>query len=169
MHGGHDGNHSNLTRHNNAIENRIRRENTWVRNLSSTPLTQDQVKALSNGPNYVIVPKVPSVGEYITAIENVCNQLQQGKVEELRGEIKTVLKKIQLPRHNISREERKAIGELRKDKSRIILTVDKGVSMVVMDRDDYNNKAEEILNQPAYRPIPNDPTNKSLRPGLFFC
>ena len=32
--------------------------------------------------------------------------------------------------------------------------------MVVMDRDDYNNKAEEILNQPAYRPLPNDPTNK---------
>ena len=35
---------------------------------------------------------------------------------------------------------------------------DKGVSMVVMD--DYNNKAEELLHQPTYRPIPNDPTNK---------
>ena len=160
LHGGHDGNHSILTRHNNVIENRIRRENTWVRNLSSTPLTKDQVKALSNGPNYAVVPKVPPVGEYITAIENVCNQLQEGKAEELRGEIKSVLKKIQPPRHNISREERKAIEELRKDKSRIILTVDKGVSMVVMDRDDYNNKAEAIHNQPAYRPIPNDPTNK---------
>ena len=89
LHGGHDGNHSNL---NSAIENR--RENTWVKNLLSTPLTQDQVKALSNEPNYAIVPKVPPVGEYITAIENICNQLQQGKVEELRGEIKTVLKKI---------------------------------------------------------------------------
>ena len=147
LHGGHGGNHSNPTRHNSAIENR--RENTWVRNLSSTPLTQDQVKALSNGPNYVIVPKVPPVGEYITTIENVCNQLQQGKVEELRGEIKTVLKKIQLPWPNITKEERKAIEELRRDKNRIILTADKGVSMVVMDRDDYNNKAEELLNQPA--------------------
>ena len=37
LHGGHDGNHSNLTRHNSAIENR--RENIWVKNLSSTPLT----------------------------------------------------------------------------------------------------------------------------------
>ena len=42
----------------------------------------------------------------------------------------------------------------------MILTVDKGVSMVVMDRDDYNQKAEALLQQPAYRPIPNDPTNK---------
>ena len=158
LHGGHDGNHSNLTRYNNALENR--RENNWVRNLFTTPLTQDQVKNLSNGPNYAIVPKVPLVGEYITAIENMCNQLQQGKAEELRGEIKTVLKKIQAPRHNISREERKAIEELRRGKNRIILTVDKGVSMVVMDRDDYNNKAEELLQQSAYRPMPNDPTDR---------
>ena len=49
---------------------------------------------------------------------------------------------------------------MRRDKTRIILTTDKGVSMVVMDRDDYNNKAEELLKQPAYIPIPNDPTNK---------
>ena len=157
LHGGHDGNHSNLTRHNSVIENR--RENTWVKNLSSTPLSQDQVKALSNGPNYAIVPNVPPVEEYITAIENVCNQPQQGKAEELRGEIKTVLKKIHPPRHNISKEERKAIEELRRDKNRIILTADKGVSMVVKDRNDYNNKAEKLLNQPAYRPIPSDPTN----------
>ena len=40
------------------------------------------------------------------------------------------------------------------------MTADKGVSMVVMDRDDYNKKAEELLHQPAYRTIPNDPTNK---------
>ena len=61
---------------------------------------------------------------------------------------------------NITREEKKAIEELRRDKTRIILTADKGVSMVVMDRDDYNQKAKELLKQPAYRPIPNDPTNK---------
>ena len=84
LHDGHDGNHRNLTKHNNVLEDQTRRENTWVNNLSSTPLTQEQEQALSNGPNYVIVPRVPPIGEYITTIENVCNQLQQGKVEELR-------------------------------------------------------------------------------------
>ena len=49
---------------------------------------------------------------------------------------------------------------MRRDKTRVILTVDKGVSMVVMDRDDYNTKAEELLHQQTYRPIPSDPTNK---------
>ena len=160
LHGGHDGNHSNPTKQNNTSEHNIRRENTWVNNLSSTPLTKEEEKALSNGPNYAIVPRLPPIREYITAIENVCNQLEQGKAEELRGEVKKVLKKVHLPRPNISREERKAIDQLRKDKNRVILMADKGVSMVVMDRDDYNNKAEELLHQPTYRPIPNDPTNK---------
>ena len=94
------------------------------------------------------------------AIENACNQLQQGKVEELRGEIKSVLKNIHTQRSNITREERKAIDELRRDKNKMILTADKGVSMVVMDRDDYNHKAEALLLESAYKPIPNDPTNK---------
>ena len=160
LHGSHDGNHSNLTKQNNATEHSIRRDNTWVNNLSSTPLTQEEEKALSNGPNYAIVPRTPPVGEYITAIENVCNQLEQGKAEELRGEVKKVLKKVHPPRPNISRREREAIDRLRKDKKRVIRTADKGVSMVVMDRDDYNSKAEELLHQPTYRPIPNDPTNK---------
>ena len=32
--------------------------------------------------------------------------------------------------------------------------------MVVMDRDDYNSKTEELLHQQTYRSIPSDPTNK---------
>ena len=159
-HGGHDGYHRNLTNQNNMIEESNRRENTWVNNLSSTPLTQDEMKLLANGPNYAIVPRIPPIGEYITTIENVCNQLEQGKVEELRGEVKKVLKKVHPPRPNISRDERKAIEQLRKDKTRVILTADKGVSMVVMDRDDYNSKAEDLLHQQIYRLIPSDPTNK---------
>ena len=33
--------------------------------------------------------------------------------------------------------------------------------MVIMDKEDYNNKAQELLAQPAYRSIPRDPTNKN--------
>ena len=37
---------------------------------------------------------------------------------------------------------------------------DKGVSIVVLDREDYNNKARDLLYTPAYKEIPKDPTNK---------
>ena len=69
---------------------------------------------------------------------------------------------------NLSKREKEALDRLRKDKSRVILMVNKGVSMVVMDRDDYNTKAEGLLHQPTYRPIPNDPTNK-MKNSLLLC
>ena len=144
------------------------KENTWVKNLSTSTLTKDQIKALAHGPNYAIVPQCPPTGEYIIAIENVCNQLQQGKAEELRGEIKSVLKNIRPPRPNITHEERKAIEELRTDKTKMILTADKGVSMVVMNRDDYHQKAEALLQESAYRTIPSYPTNK-YKKSLLAC
>ena len=46
------------------------------------------------------------------------------------------------------------------DSKRIILTVDKGVAMVVIDRKDYIEKATNLQAQPAYRTINRDPTNK---------
>ena len=50
--------------------------------------------------------------------------------------------------------------ELWKDSDRIVLTADKGVSMVVMGKKDYIEKATSLLDQPAYRTIDRDPTNK---------
>ena len=50
--------------------------------------------------------------------------------------------------------------ELKKDKNRRILTADKGVSTVVIDKKEYIRKAEELLRQPTYKPIPTDPTNR---------
>ena len=49
------------------------------------------------GPNFAIVPKEPPVIEYVAAIEKACQQLKQGEAEELRGEIKSIIKKIHPP------------------------------------------------------------------------
>ena len=42
----------------------------------------------------------------------------------------------------------------------IVLIVSKGVAVVVMDRQEYVNKSNNFLAQPAYRHILKDPTNK---------
>ena len=62
---------------------------------------------------------------------------------------------------NLSMAEAQAIRELKGDKDRLVLTADKGVAMVVMDRQDYINKSNNLVAQPVYRPIPRVPTNKS--------
>ena len=65
------------------------RENTWVKNLSSIPLTKDQIKALVHGPNYAIVPRSPPVGEYIVAIENACKPTPTGEGGRVAGRDKS--------------------------------------------------------------------------------
>ena len=132
------------------------------------PITEAQLKVLSHGPNFAMVPRCPPVGEYISSIEQVCSQLKQGEAERLRGEIKSILKKIQLPKSNITRVEQKALVELRRDKNRIILTADKGVSMIVMDKEDYIRKAQELLDQLAYKPISTDPS-PSTKTRCYLC
>ena len=90
----------------------------------------------------------------------MCQQLKQGKVEELQGEIKLILKNIQPPKPNIAKEEARAIQELKKDKEKIILTADKGVSIVVIDKEEYTKKSEELLQQTSYKELTTDTTTK---------
>ena len=51
---------------------------------------------------------------------------------------------MQPPRPNITREEQKALKELREDNTRVVLTADKGICLVVTDREEYIKKAEEF-------------------------
>ena len=132
----------------------------WVKNLSDKPLTQAQRRLLAHGPNYAIIPRNHPKEEYIAAIEQACHKLKEGEVDELRVEVKNLLKKVKTPRSSISREEFQAINELKRDDSRIILTADKGVAMVVLDKEEYIKKAKHLLNQPTYKKIAEDTTSK---------
>ena len=60
--------------------------------------------------------------------------MKQGEAEELKGQIKQVLKNPTPLKPNISKAEAWEIKELRKDQEKVILTADKGVSMVVMKK-----------------------------------
>ena len=79
---------------------------------------------------------------------------------EFRVDINGLLRKSYAPRPNLNKEETKVLAELKSYKDRIILTADKGVAMVVLDRKDYVEKAHNLLLQPAYSTIERDPTNK---------
>ena len=60
---------------------------------------------------------------------------------------------------NITRKEVGALKELRKD--RVVLTMEKGVAMVVLDKQD---KAQDFLVQRVtYRSLMADPTNKQYK------
>ena len=113
------------------------------------PLSEDQERLLALEPKFSIKPRQPPVSEYIAAVEQACTRLEKGEADEIRVEVKEALKRAQCnprPSSNISKQEYKALNELKEDKKRIILTAGKGVSLVIMDRTEYNKKAEELLN-----------------------
>ena len=74
--------------------------------------------------------------------------------------MKRALKRAQRSPVNISDEEYKALNELKKDNNRLILTPDKGLALVVIDKADYIEKAEDLLNKTTYRKILEDPTSR---------
>ena len=65
--------------------------------------------------------------------------------------------------HNISKEEREAIKTLREDSSCMVLTADKGVALVVMDKSQYIDKCMALLDDTkVYKPC-KDTTKKLHR------
>ena len=61
---------------------------------------------------------------------------------------------------NITREEDRPSRELKKHDTTVILTADKGVCLVVLDKLEYIRKAEELLTEKTYKIIPTNPTNR---------
>ena len=111
-------------------------------------------------PNFAIAPnKIPNV-DYITAVKSMCQKLKEEDDEECRTDINSLLRRAQVPKPNLSKQESIGLAQLQMDKDRLVLTANKRVAMVVMDKEDYIQKAESLLAQPAYRTIDRDPTNK---------
>ena len=80
-------------------------------------------------------------------------------LRNLRADINWVLRSSHPPKPNLTKAQNLAIRELKRDRDHIVLTADKGVAMVIMDRQDYISKANNLLSQKPYKTIQWDPTN----------
>ena len=97
--------------------------------------------------------------DYIAAIEAVRSNLTEQEAQELKADVNSLLKRDQVLRANLTREEKKALTQLKKDQDRMVLTADKGVAMAVLDKGYYIQKAGNLLEQSVYKTIDRDPTN----------
>ena len=62
---------------------------------------------------------------------------------------------------NMSKGEMAAIKQLKADKDRVILTADKGIALVILEKKDYIEKAKQLLQDTnTYTTIQADPTTK---------
>ena len=66
-------------------------------------------------------------------------------MEELRADINRVLRSSHPPKPIQNKAKAQALRELKRDRYRLVLTANKGVAMVIMDRQDYINKSNKLL------------------------
>ena len=112
------------------------------------PLMPEQLSLLQKGPNFAITPKYLPIEVYITVVEPASSKLSTKEACELRADVNQLLKQqhTQSRNHcNINPSQCRALTQLKQDTSRVVLTADKGVAMVIMDQEDYTNKANTLL------------------------
>ena len=103
---------------------------------------------LQKGQKFAISQSSTLVIDYITATKHTCDSIRENilfrKTDclEFYAKVKDVLTKFTAkPKpivSNITKEEGEAIQNIRKDDSYIVLTADRGVALVVIDKDIHN-------------------------------
>ena len=85
------------------------------------------------------------------------------KILALKG---LTLQQAQTPKDNISKAERRALNELKKDKDITILPADKGRATVILSKVDYIKKCKEHIESGPYETLKRDPTESIKRECL---
>ena len=105
---------------------------------------------------------VPPKEAYITAMEEASSKLPPMEADQLRSDVSCLIRQ---PNNNyknntnLNLTECRALTGLKQDSSRVVLTADKGVAMVVIDLQDYTNKAQALLQDTnTYKILSRDPT-----------
>nr|VZI20302.1 unnamed protein product [Spirometra erinaceieuropaei] len=123
-----------------------------VHNLSFKQLTDQQLRVLQHETCFSTADADPV--DFIAALEAmlVRRETSDDMKQSVRQRVTSLLM-THRPTKCISQSESKAMRELRRDDSIIILPAEKGRSTVVMNREDYNEKAKALLDdREFYRP-----------------
>ncbi|CAH8576438.1 unnamed protein product [Schistosoma mattheei] len=134
--------------------------NNCVINLSKQPLTNTEEHLLQKGLNYNTSDA--SKLEFFAALESSLKT--SGISEETQQEIRQTIVPItqQVKENNqLTPQEQKALKELRNRKDIVIIPADKGRTTVIMDKEEYVNKAEELLeDKSTYKLMDTNPVKK---------
>ena len=141
----------------------------WVINLSRKPLTDGEQSLLQKGPKFAVCSSRVPLTEYIAVTKRICDELGENTTgkdcTEIYQKNKEILQhyKKKSNTHNITKQEKEAIKTLREEASHVVLTADKGVALVVMDKSQYVNKCMALLDDTkVYKPC-KDTTKKLQR------
>nr|VZI46870.1 unnamed protein product [Spirometra erinaceieuropaei] len=128
--------------------------------MSSKQLTPAQMKALSHEACFNTTDADPV--NLVATVESILKQTgESDETKQLIRQQVTSLVMAHKPRATITKAEQSALKTLRADTSIVILPADKGRSTVLMDKADYIQKANALLeDRQAYLPCNDEPMRK---------
>ena len=121
---------------------------TWVKNCSLCILSDPELSVLKKGLNFAVTPKRLPVVDLVTVTALAFRQLGGGDANELRSKVVNIVgrgEKFLEKDHNITKEEKEALDGLSKDDTIMVLPADKGRVIVVIDKQSYLDKCQELL------------------------
>ena len=129
----------------------------WVINLSKKELTPEEMSLLQKGPKFAVTPATIPIKEYIsitTVATLKAGELNSIDCSDLYHDVNRIIDTYNnKPIHtNITKVEHFTLENLRKDEECIIVTADKGVALVVMDKTEYITKYEALLQDHSVYP-----------------
>lgn len=143
----------------------------FVVNLSQRNLSDSETKLLNKGLNFSLTSAHRSNLDVVLPIENVASLLPPDQRDYYRSLIRQVLEKPIKTQPNVSKEEFQALKHLKADDSIVILPADKGKVTVILDKDEYQTKLNNLLTG-EYVKIEKDPTDsieKAIKSKLKLC
>ncbi|BHF74041.1 hypothetical protein SprV_0401712500 [Sparganum proliferum] len=135
-------------------------ENEVLVHMSSKQLTPAQMKALSHEACFNTTDADPV--NLVATVESILRQTgESDETKQLIRQQVTSLAMAHKPPATVTKAEQSALKTLRADTSIVILPADKGCSTVVMDKADYIQKANALLeDRQAYLPCNDEPMGK---------
>ena len=137
-------------------------DDNWVRNISSRPLDKTETQVLSYGLTHSVTPKRIPTEAIVSSVEAVLSrqrELSESAKDNIRSRIASTIQSASLPDSNLTKDERQALKRLKTDENIVILPADKGRVTVVMDKTDYYDKMDALVNdKQTYQVLKRDPT-----------
>ena len=99
-------------------------------------------------------------------VEQASSKLPALEADEFRSNVNKLLKQQQKQtpcnnQCNLNPTQYRSLTHFKQDKSRVVLIADKGVAMVIMDKEDYTSKAQTLLQDTdTYKVLKKDSTSQ---------
>ena len=112
----------------------------WVINMSSRQLNHIKTDLLAKDLNFSITSKTLPKKDIRVTIEDAVKDLEKEEADTIRVKISITLQSFKPSKDNLSKDEPKALKELKSDTSIAILPAEIGRPTVIPNREDYLKK-----------------------------